>query len=338
MEGLAAKAVALIAASRKAISAAMMTLATMSSKAVASAKRALQIGRTSLASRTRVFSGHAAQLPRQSLALIAASAALVFSLAILALTSDNGRQGPASVELALLDGSGQAGADGSSVGLVVDPPTQALPQVAKAAPQEPPVADGAAAPEASPKQSKEPNLAGLAEIPKDLLTRQPKHEEDDVRRKPSFAAPASGGENLPWDAVEPVTFTPMGPGQQHAPGSPAPAAASASAVEISDAEIGKWLKGKATTIKGADRERPLYHFVVWVEPPEALQAHVAGVSYDFSSPAVQPQSQASSDRGSNFQINAAGLACADEITVTLRFDDGRVEKTNIDGCKLFDKA
>ncbi|ODR98816.1 hypothetical protein AUC68_06335 [Methyloceanibacter methanicus] len=98
------------------------------------------------------------------------------------------------------------------------------------------------------------------------------------------------------------------------------------------------MKGKATKIKGAERTKPLYHFVVWVEPPTALQGRVAGVSYDFSSPAVQPQSQASSDQTSGFKINAAGLACADEITVTLRFDDGRVEKTNIDGCELFNKA
>jgi len=44
------------------------------------------------------------------------------------------------------------------------------------------------------------------------------------------------------------------------------------------------------------------------------------------------------DHDSGFKINAAGLVCADEITVTLRFKDGRVEKTNIDGCELFNKA
>jgi hypothetical protein len=29
------------------------------------------------------------------------------------------------------------------------------------------------------------------------------------------------------------------------------------------------------------------------------------------------------------------LACADEITLTLRFDDGQTQKVDLDGCKLF---
>jgi NifU-like protein involved in Fe-S cluster formation len=45
--------------------------------------------------------------------------------------------------------------------------------------------------------------------------------------------------------------------------------------------------------------------------------------------------QASSDQTSGFRISAGGLACADEITLTLRFDNGQSEKVTVDGCKLF---
>jgi len=338
MEGLAAKAVAFKAASHDAISAATMSCAAAASKSAASSTRLLKLAGVSLGAGWREAAGRAARMPRQAVALSAASAALLVSLAVLALPSDDDGQEVATLELALDD-----------VSLAVEPPAPRVPNLGDPEPSgalaagalgDGALGDGAPgrAKDAPAKPATEPNLAGLAEIPKDLLQRQPDSKEDDTRTKPSFATPSAAGEKLPWDAVEPVAFTPMGPGQQHAPGQAPNAAANAAPLTISDAEIGKWLKGKATKIMGAERTKPLYHFVIWLEPPAALQAHVAGVSYDFSSPAVQPQSQASNDRGSGFKINAAGLACADEITVTLRFDDGRVETTNIDGCKLFDKA
>lgn len=328
MQELAGKAFAVGTASQEAISAVTARSAGFATHMLTTASTSLADMASRVAGGLRALHARAGQPSRQSLALIAASAVLLVSLLLLALPSGNGGQGLTTVELALGD-------SGSSVRLAVEPPAPRVPRLGD---PEPVGAVASAAPETAPKQAKEPNLAGLAEIPKDLLASQPEHKEDNTQRKPSFAAPTEARENLPWDAVEPVTFTPMGPGQQHAPGQPAPAAASAAPVAVSDAEIGKWLKGKATKIKGADRTKPLYHFVIWLEPPAALQAHLAGVSYDFSSPAVQPQSQASSDPASQFRINAAGLACADEITVTIRFDDGRVEKTNIDGCALFDKA
>ena len=57
-------------------------------------------------------------------------------------------------------------------------------------------------------------------------------------------------------------------------------------------------------------------------------AHLGGT------PAIRPQSQASSDRTSGFRVSAGGLACADEIEMMLRFDDGSVHKVAVDGCKL----
>ena len=56
---------------------------------------------------------------------------------------------------------------------------------------------------------------------------------------------------------------------------------------------------------------------------------------DFQGPITVTSSTVEDVRSAVQELNLPG---ADEITVTLRFDDGRVETTNIDGCKLFDKA
>lgn len=194
---------------------------------------------------------------------------------------------------------------------------------------------------AQKETSKEANLAGLAEIPNDLILNRLSNKDDRTNRKPSFAAYSAAREDLPWDAVEPVAFAPLeGSRKEESVSGPSGAsgAAAKGPVNVSGAQIGSWLKGKATKIKGAEHAKALYHFSLWLEPPEAMKRHVLGVSYDFSSPAVRPQLQASSDRRTGFKVNAAGLACAEEITVTLRFNDGRVETINVDGCKLFDKA
>ena len=293
-----------------------------------------------LALRAIWLSVEAAHLPRIAPRLVAASAVVVLMLLMLSLPLPRGDDARmlASVELNLGHRNARVTADASAEKILIE----------RAAPAVPPLADVAAAtplvespePEAAKteRQEEEPNLAGLADIPEKLIAERPKRNGDRDRRKPSFAAYSETRENLPWNAVEPVVFTPMGPGQQQKAGSPAPQAVVSTSPKPAVADIGNWMKGKATKIMGASRTKPLYHFVVWVEPPKAMQAHVAGVSYDFSSPAVMPQSQASSDRDSGFKINAAGLACADQITVTLRFKDGRIEKTSIDGCELFNKA
>jgi hypothetical protein len=186
--------------------------------------------------------------------------------------------------------------------------------------------------------SKEPNLAGLSEIPSELIwNRPPEEEEKNEKKRGVLAAFSKVSENLPWDAVEPVPFSPVEAAKQTGQdtGAKTPTASGPSApVQIASADIGKWLKAKVTEIKGSDRSRPLYHFELWLEPPAAIKGRLVGVSYAFSSPAIRPQSQSSSDRGTGFRISAGGLACADEIELTLRFDDGREEKVSVDGCKL----
>jgi hypothetical protein len=99
--------------------------------------------------------------------------------------------------------------------------------------------------------------------------------------------------------------------------------------------VGAWVKAKATEFKGEERSRPLYHFELWLEPPAEVKRRLVAVLYDFSTPAVQPQSQASNDQATGFRVSAGGLACADTITVTLKFDDGRAQQFAVDGCKLF---
>jgi hypothetical protein len=194
----------------------------------------------------------------------------------------------------------------------------------------------AAAPSAPPREQ-EPNLAGLSEIPHDLIwNRQPDKEKKGEPK--SFATFSKASENLPWDAVEPVPFSPVGP----APKSVRVQAAAEKRTAVlqpltlpKDGQIETWLKAKVTEIKGTERARPLLHFELWLEPPADVKKRLVGVSYEFSTPAVMPQFQASSDQASGFRISAGGLACADEITLTLRFDNGQSEKVTVDGCKLF---
>jgi hypothetical protein len=186
----------------------------------------------------------------------------------------------------------------------------------------------------STKPDAEPNLLGLSEIPKELIWNRPL----DKKKRKAFAAFSGASENLPWDAVEPVPFSPLGPagrtvGTKAARDGPV-ATPRAAVVLPSGGEVKRWVKSKVTEIKGSARSRPLYHFELWLEPPEEVKRRLVGVSYAFSTPAVRPQSQASSDKGSGFRISAGGLACADEITLTLRFDDGLAHTVALDGCKL----
>lgn len=186
---------------------------------------------------------------------------------------------------------------------------------------------------AEPARDKEPTLKGLNEIPRDLIWNRPPEEEEKERPK-AFGVLSKASEALPWDAVEPVPFSPL-PNTPVTAAKAKPTAAPREALALPDGgQVETWVKTKVTEIKGADRSRPLYHFQLWLEPPANVKRRLVGVAYDFSTPAIRPQMQASSDQASGFRVSAGGLACADKITVTLRFDDGRSQKVAIDGCKL----
>ncbi|MEM7191511.1 MAG: hypothetical protein AAF405_01365 [Pseudomonadota bacterium] len=279
-----------------------------------------------------------APLSRSAAIFLAVSIAALSTLIALALPAKDDARVLASVELVLSRGGPPA--EGSSASNIVS--VEPAPISASTSPAAAPSAAAVAEVQPSAASSDAAgvaDLAGLADMPKELSVDHARPKPKKVRRGPSFATFSEKREDLPWDEVEPVAFRPMGPGEQVKPGSaPQEPAQAAAPTAISATDIGRWTKGKATKIKGADRTKPLYHFVIWLEPPEALQDRVAGVTYDFSSPAVQPQFQASSDQASGFKVNVAGLACAEELTVTLRFRDGRTEKTSIDGCELFNNA
>ncbi|MHA1518243.1 MAG: hypothetical protein ACTSYK_06515 [Alphaproteobacteria bacterium] len=185
----------------------------------------------------------------------------------------------------------------------------------------------------------EPNLQGLSEIPRELIWNRPPPKEGEDKRN-VVAAFSGVSENLPWDAVEPVHFTPLGPRTKTEETTPQPegvvvAPAPRIAVALpADGEVQRWIKSKVTEINGSARSRPLYHFELWLEPPPDIKRRLVGVFYAFNSPAIRPQAQASSDKTNGFRISAGGLACADEVTLTLRFEDGRSQKVVLDGCKL----
>jgi hypothetical protein len=185
------------------------------------------------------------------------------------------------------------------------------------------------------REDGERKLEGLGDIPlKPWISEEKEPERAKAQSRP--LGPQATVQ-LPWDAVEPVPFDPStpAPSQPNAatPQSP-PASAPVVAALPAEKDIVAWVKAKASEIKGHDRARPLYHFEFWVEPPQALKGKLAGVTYEFNTPAVMPQSQMSLEEKSGFRVRAGGLVCADKVTVTVRFKDGRARRVEVDGCKL----
>ena len=208
-------------------------------------------------------------------------------------------------------------------------------EAVKAPPQQAEVAAQALSPVAP---AGEPRLDGLADIP---LTPWIRDEPKPDQHK-ALAATSASREVLPWDAVEPVPYpTDDNAGAASDATASLPAAApptpnaKATPVELpASGEVATWVKAKASEVKGTDRARPLYHFEFWLEAPEEMKRRLAAVAYEFNTPAVMPQSQSSSEQNTGFRISAGGLTCADKVTVTLRFRDGRTQQVAVDGCKL----
>jgi hypothetical protein len=189
---------------------------------------------------------------------------------------------------------------------------------------------------ATPPQDGEPNLEGLAEIPLKPWVRDDAEPEEERRNVSVPAGGGQAGEKLPWDAVEPVPFDATAPASPQTKGtepqapSPQPALAALPALTA----VAAWVKAKATEVKGVERARPLYHFEFWLEPPASVKGSLAAVTYEFNTPAVMPQMQSSREQGTGFRISAGGLVCADKVTVTVKFRDGRAQSVVVDGCKL----
>lgn len=187
--------------------------------------------------------------------------------------------------------------------------------------------------------SSEPRLDGLADIPlREWVAAKPVTPEPE-----SLAQAAKSGEALPWDAVEPMPFDPARPKLAHADTTAAlPNRAmtdtqltppTLAALPASSAVEG-WVKAKATEVKAEYRARRLYHFEFWLDAPDDVKRRLVAVAYHFNTPAVMPQSQISTEKKSGFLVSAGGLVCADKVTVTLKFNDGRTQQVAVDGCKL----
>ncbi|ODR98815.1 hypothetical protein AUC68_06330 [Methyloceanibacter methanicus] len=207
MHRLVSKAFAFGAASRAAMSAASIALAAFASRARTTAAPLIAALYAKTVLRARWLRGRAVRLPRPVVRLAVASTALVLTLAALALPGRSDGRILASVELTL--GTGAAGT--TAVEIPVAFPVQAV----AAAAHESTDAATTAGPEvrqpASELPTKEPNLAGLAEIPEELMVDQPERKPDTERRTASFAAFSEARENLPWSAAEPVVSRPWGP-------------------------------------------------------------------------------------------------------------------------------
>ena len=153
----------------------------------------------------------------------------------------------------------------------------------------------------------------------------------------AFDPNVKGNETLPWDMVEPVPVAPPPPvDATRAPTAKHPTSTAALPPPMklpTEAMVSAWLKLKTTEIKGEDRARPLIHVELWLEPAPPFKGHLLSVTYNFSSPAIEPQSQTSRDANSGFRIAVGGLGCIDTITLTLTFDDARTQSVNVDGCR-----
>jgi hypothetical protein len=201
----------------------------------------------------------------------------------------------------------------------------------------PPLITSSVAPAAVPVPES-PQTAGpldLTTVP-DLDPATEANEEEAASKKPAIvpAAQSTPTEVLPWDEIEPEPFTPNGPTRSatpdHASAAPAPVQLPAGG----DAQ--GWVRSKASTVAGGVDEhgRPLYRFELWVEPPAEVKQRLVAVAYDFDAPSAEPRTQESTEQQTGFRVRFGGLACADKITLTLKFDDGQQQQVAVNGCKI----
>ena len=175
------------------------------------------------------------------------------------------------------------------------------------------------------------DIAALASLPDDTQTQSPAEPAPD---RPAQAATVGGvspryiarpgeREELPWHLTEPMPYPPV-----TARSKPAIAATVGLApVQLpKSGDVEAWVKAKASA--RADG------FELWVEPPAALKKRLIAVAYDSGAKSAEPRVQESREPSTGFRVRFAGSACADQITLTLTFDDGQTRKVAVDGCKL----
>ena len=179
------------------------------------------------------------------------------------------------------------------------------------------------------------DIAALTSLPDDTKTQSPAEPGPDRPApvpaqvasvsglSPSYIARPGEREELPWHLTEPMPYPPVSASRK---------LASAATVGLAPEQLPKsgtvqaWVKAKASA--RADG------FELWVEPPAALKQRLIAVAYDSGAKSAEPRVQESRESSSGFRVRFAGSACADQITLTLKFDDGQTRKVAIDGCKL----
>lgn len=184
-----------------------------------------------------------------------------------------------------------------------------------------------------------PLFKGLGEIPWQREAESAKPAPKPVDKV--FAQTAKATDALPWDAIEPVPFAPQvthGTVRRKTPEPDAKPEVPLSQMPKIDlpasGDVERWVKAKAKPLKGENRGRPIYHFEFWLDAPAEIKKRLVAVAYDFNTPAVLPQSQTSSEEQTGFKVAVGGLACSDNVTVTLKFDDGSSQQAEVDGCRL----
>ncbi|MBM3544582.1 MAG: hypothetical protein FJX44_08790 [Alphaproteobacteria bacterium] len=188
----------------------------------------------------------------------------------------------------------------------------------------------------------EPSLKGLGgDIPWERATEPANATPKPVTR--ALAQTATATNALPWDAIEPVPFQQPVTNDTVKRKTSEPESKTAAQVPAAQlpkidvpasGDVGRWVKAKAKALKGENRGRPIYHFEFWLDAPAEIKKRLVAVAYDFNTPAMMPRSQTSNEEKTGFRISVGGLACSDNVTVTLQFDDGSTQQAEVDGCRL----
>jgi hypothetical protein len=166
--------------------------------------------------------------------------------------------------------------------------------------------------------------SALSTLPPQAVVGEPKEEKAvaEEEKKPRPAPKMS--EDLPWDAIQPVSV------QHSSPRTETPAA-----VPV-DEDAKAWVRAKALAPEGgidvSGRQR--YRFELWIEPPAEVKQRLVAVAYDFLSPSAQPRAQESREANTGFRVRYGDLACSEKILLLLQFQDGKSERVTIDGCGL----
>jgi hypothetical protein len=142
---------------------------------------------------------------------------------------------------------------------------------------------------------------------------------------------------LPWDQIEPdeeLMALPDSDGTS--PQSRTVAQTRTAAALPATETVKNWIQATASEsgVGVDDRGRPLYRYELWLEPPADVKQRIAAVSYVFDAPSAQPPKTESRERESGFRVRFGSIACADRITLTLRFTDGQSQTIVVDGCSI----